>query len=406
MRYFSWIILVGVLALLVFLGSLQPYREHLLYDVSVYYLRSLYFFENGRLTDVPNEYLPVAATYFITYSPTFFYSNSLEIFEKVFALGNCLLLVVLGWIIQKSHGNLAFLLYSLLLLCVGPIVLYRFEVLVILAMILAISRFRKNDFTGSAMMLAVGTMTKLYPVLLLPYFIILAFKQRGVRSALTYLGTFIITAAGVTLFYFFTTQTSLNELVFSVDFHKEKPVGLESPMAAAHHLVNYFNTGLGAPIVARHNTWGVDDAYLLLPMPILTYLWIVPVGLMYGWLIFNKTKQASFLFVITFLSNFFIFSKLFTPQYWLWVLLLLPFIISRSKKYWGLVTLAALATLLTQFIYPLHYFDFLGYFYSRNINFEYLFWIYLLEILCMVLTAGLATKLYLDKIKIKNLSKF
>lgn len=197
MRYLSWIFLITVLALLVFLGSLQPYREHLLYDVSVYYIRSLNFFEKGNLTNVPNEYLPVAATYFIAYSPTFFYSTSLDVFEKVFALGNCLLLLVLGWLIQKQKGISALILFSILLLSAGPIVLYRFEVLVILAMILALLRFQKHDFTGSAMMLAVGTMTKLYPVLLLPYFMILAFKQRGIQSALVYLGTFIITAAGV-----------------------------------------------------------------------------------------------------------------------------------------------------------------------------------------------------------------
>jgi hypothetical protein len=399
MRYLSWIFLITVLALLVFLGSLQPYREHLLYDVSVYYIRSLNFFEKGNLTNVPNEYLPVAATYFIAYSPTFFYSTSLDVFEKVFALGNCLLLLVLGWLIQKQKGISALILFSILLLSAGPIVLYRFEVLVILAMILALLRFQKHDFTGSAMMLAVGTMTKLYPVLLLPYFMILAFKQRGIQSALVYLGTFIITAAGVTLFYFFITQTSLNELVFSLDFHKDKPVGLESPMGAIHHLINYTNTGIGAPIVARHNTWGVDDAYLLLPMPVLTYLWLIPVVLMYIWLLFSKTKQLSFLFVVTFLTSFFLFSKLFTPQYWLWVLFLLPFFYHQSKKYWALVISACLATAITQFIYPLHYFDFLGYFYSRNMDFEYLFWIYLVEIGCMGITAGVALFLYLQELK-------
>jgi hypothetical protein len=226
---------------------------------------------------------------------------------------------------------------------------------------------------------------------------ILAFKQKGIYNSLKYLGTFLATIIVVTLFYFFITQTSFSELSFSLDFHKDKPVGLESPMAALHHLVNYFNTGIGAPIVARHNTWGVDDAYLLLPMPILTYLWIIPVGLMYLWLVLSKTKQAHFLFVITFLSSFFIFSKLFTPQYWLWVLFLLPFLPIRFKKYWALVVTAALAAAITQFIYPLHYFDFLGYFYSQNTNFEYLFWIYQIEISGIILTALLAIALYLKE---------
>ena len=397
MRQFVWVFLIVILGGLVYLGSLKPYREHLLYDVSVYYQRSLYFFENGQLTNVPNEYLPVAWTYFIAYSPTFFYSNSLEIFEKVFAIGNCVLLIVLGWLIYKHQGSLSLLLFAGLLICVGPIVLYRFEILVILTTTLALLRFQKHDFNGSAMMLGVGTMTKLYPVLLLPYFMILAFKQKGIYNSLKYLGTFLATIIVVTLFYFFITQTSFSELSFSLDFHKDKPVGLESPIAALHHLVNYFNTGIGAPIVARHNTWGVDDAYLLLPMPILTYLWIIPVGLMYLWLVLSKTKQAHFLFVITFLSSFFIFSKLFTPQYWLWVLFLLPFLPIRFKKYWALVVAAALAAAITQFIYPLHYFDFLGYFYSQNTNFEYLFWIYQIEISGIILTALLAIALYLKE---------
>lgn len=394
MSYLNWIFLIVVLSFLVFLGSLQPYREHLLYDVSVYYSRSLYFFEQGRLTNVPNEYLPVAATYFITYSPIFFYSSSLDVFEKVFAVGNCILLIILGLIIQKQRGNGSLIIYSFLLLCVGPIVLYRFEILVILAMIAALLCYQKHDFTGSAIMLGIGTITKLYPLLLLPYFLILTFKQRGVYSSLKYFGVFVVTIIVVTLFYFFITQTSLKELVFSLDFHKDKPVGLESPMAAFHHLVHFINTGMGAPIVARHNTWGVEDTYLLLPMPILTYLWIVPVGLMYLWLLLSKTKQANFLFVVTFLSSFFVFSKLFTPQYWLWVLFLLPFLPIRSPIYWVLVVIAALATAIIQFIYPLNYFDFLGYFYSQNTDFEYLFWIYQIEITGIILTALLAVWMF------------
>lgn len=403
MRYLIWILLVTILGLLIFLGSFQSYREHLLYDVSVYYIRSLHFYDHLSLTGVANEYLPVATSYFMAYSPIFMYSNSLDFFERVFTLGNCALLLLLGFIIKKSKGYLALVVFSVLLLCAGPIVLYRFEVLVILAMILALLRFQKHDYLSSSMFLAVGTMTKLYPVLLLPYFLILAFKQKGVKSALTYLGTFLLTAAGVTLVYFIISQTSLTELVYSLDFHKDKPVGLESPMAAIHHTFYYLQTGLGAPIVARHNTWGVDDAYLLLPMPILTYLWMIPVAGMYLWLLLSKTKQLSFLFVITFLSSFFVFSKLFTPQYWLWVLFLLPFLnLQKSKLMWAIVVCASIATAITQYIYPLNYFDFLGFFYNQDKKFEYLFWIYLVEIFCMFITAILALKLYFEEQKIKH----
>jgi hypothetical protein len=395
--------LLGILGLLLYLGSFQAYREHLLYDVSVYYIRSIHFYDHLSLQGVPNEYLPVATAYFMAYSPIFMSGNSLELFERFFTLGNCLLLILLGFIIKKNKGYLALLIYSGLLLCAGPIVLYRFEVLVILAMILAILRFQKHDYLSSSMLLAVGTMTKLYPVLLLPYFLILAFKQKGIKTALTYLATFLLTVAGVTLLYFIISQTSLTELVFSLDFHKDKPVGLESPLAALHHLYYYLQTGLGTSIVARHNTWGVDDAYLLLPMPVLTYLWLIPVVGMYLWLLFSKTKQVSFLFIITFLSSFFIFSKLFTPQYWLWVLFLLPFLnVHKSKLLWAIVFSSSIATAITQFIYPLHYFDFLGFFYSQDKNFEYLFWIYLVEIGCMFITAILALKLCFEERKIKH----
>jgi hypothetical protein len=135
----------------------------------------------------------------------------------------------------------------------------------------------------------------------------------------------------------------------------------------------------------------------------LTYLWLIPVVGMYLWLLFSKTKQVSFLFIITFLSSFFIFSKLFTPQYWLWVLFLLPFLnVHKSKLLWAIVFSSSIATAITQFIYPLHYFDFLGFFYSQDKNFEYLFWIYLVEIGCMFITAILALKLCFEERKIKH----
>jgi hypothetical protein len=42
---------------------------------------------------------------------------------------------------------------------------------------------------------------------------------------------------------------------------------------------------------------------------------------------------------------------------------------------------------IIQYIYPLHYFDFLGFFYNQDKQQEYLFWIYLLEIAGMILTS-------------------
>jgi hypothetical protein len=138
-------------------------------------------------------------------------------------------------------------------------------------------------------------------------------------------------------------------------------------------------------------------------MPVLTYLWIFPVSFLYLWLLFSKQKSDIFIFVIAFLSSFFVFSKLFTPQYWLWILFLLPFLqLNKSKIIWLVIGFASLATAITQFIYPLHYFDFLGYFYSENKGYEYLFWIYLVEITCMITTACLALRLIIKTNKIEK----
>lgn len=404
MRYLVWFFLIGVLGLLAYLGSFEPYREHLIYDVSVYYQRSAYFFDHGHLKDISNEYLPISTSYFLVLSPVLMLGNTLENFERALVVANSILILLIGWLIYRAKGSLAVWLFGGLVLCAGPIVLYRFEVLVILMMILSLLRFQKKDLIGSSIFLSLGLLVKLYPVLLLPYFLILSFKQAGFKQSSKYLGVFVFTTLGVILFYFITTQTGIKEFLFSLDFHKDKPVGLESPMAAFHHLAYYWKHELGTPIVARHNTWGVDDRYLLLPMPILTYLWLIPVAGMYLWLLFSKTKQASFLFVITFLSSFFIFSKLFTPQYWLWVLFLLPFLPAKgSYSQWVMISTAALATAIIQFIYPLHYFDFLAFFYSQAKQYEYLFWLYILEISCMITTAILALVIYIKHLKSSNL---
>ncbi len=393
-----FLLLSIVVAVLIHLGTFVPYREHLLYDVSVYYQRSLYFFDHAKLTDVTNEYLPMASLFFISFSPVFFFGNSLELFERVFVLGNGALLLLLGFLIYKEKGSKALFLFSGLVLAAGPIVLYRFELLVILTMILAILRFQKGDWLTSSIFLSLGTLVKLYPFLLLPYFLILTFHKNGIKQAFKYLAVFILTTLGGILIYFFLTQTGIKELLFSLDFHKDKPLGLESSIGGITHLMQYLQTGQAAPIVARHNTWGVDDAFLLLPMPILTYLWTIPVTGIYLWLLFSKQQKASFIFVITFLTSFFVFSKLFTPQYWLWVLFLMPFLeLKKSLLIWSMIILAVLATAITQFIYPLHYFDFLGYFYNQDKRFEYLFWIYLTEIFCMIAAALISIILLLKR---------
>lgn len=390
----SFLVLGIVIAILIYLGTFEIYRQHLLYDVSVYYQRALYFFDHGNLSDVTNEYMPLASLFFLFFSPVFFWNTSLDSFENAFVFGNGLLIALLGYLIYKQRGCNALFFFSAILLAAGPIVLYRFEMLVILTMILALLRFQKGDLIGSGVFLALGTLTKLYPLLLLPYILILTFYKSGLKKIGYYLGVFLLTLCSGILFYFLITQTSIKELRFSLDFHKDKPLGLESMLGGFTHFVNYLQTGNAAPIIARHNTWGVDDANLLLPMPILTYLWIIPVIIFYLWVFFSKQKRASFLFVIAFLTCFFVFSKLFTPQYWLWVLFLLPFIkFHKSVRVWSLVIFATLASGIIQFIYPLHYFDFVAYFYYQNKYFEYLFWIYLVAICYMLITAIIAVLL-------------
>lgn len=94
------------------------------------------------------------------------------------------------------------------------------------------------------------------------------------------------------------------------------------------------------------------------------------------------------------------FSKLFTPQYWLWAVFLLPFLeMKKSVIYWGIITSAAIATLLMQYIYPLNYFDFLGYF--NNGTNAYLFWVYELEMLFIILTGILTFTYFIHSFRYK-----
>lgn len=307
MKYLAWIGFALALFILGYLGTLTAYRQHLLFDVTVYFSRAGFLFQNKNLTGVENEYLPLATGFFALFSPVFFFSNKVEVYELVFKMGNSLLLLLLAWLVYRYKSWKGLVLFDFFVLVAGPIILYRFELLVIILMILSVLVFQKKRFTASAILLSLGMLTKLYPLLLLPYFCVLAWRQKNLREAGHYLLVFTLTTAVGILLYFVLTHTGIKELIGSLDYHKDKPLGLDGPLGGTIQLINYLKLGHTAPLVARHFTWGVDDNFLIVPMTVLTYLWIIPVGAFYIWLWFSKTKQANFLFVITFLMSFFVF---------------------------------------------------------------------------------------------------
>src|SRR4029078_7296847 len=88
--------------------------------------------------------------------------------------------------------------YTVAVLAVGPINLQQFDIFPAALSLFPVLRFAADGVIGAGILLALAVMTKVYPLLLAPMFVLLAWRQnpRGVTKAIV---AFVATCVAVLL---------------------------------------------------------------------------------------------------------------------------------------------------------------------------------------------------------------
>jgi len=183
---------------IIFNSNLYVSEGH--YGGTLYYYYSLRMVELGQLPyqDFAVEYPPLALVFFTL--PYLIISNPAT-YVNVFAI-EILLFDLLGLFLISALSrrlNLSLwktlAIYTLALLAIGPIIAHRYDLIPATIVLLALYTFSQGKHKTSWALLAVGMMTKIYPIILAPIFLLYHWRHRQNRQAIAGVATFAITTA-------------------------------------------------------------------------------------------------------------------------------------------------------------------------------------------------------------------
>jgi hypothetical protein len=247
--------------------------------------------------------------------------------------------------------------YTALLLAVGPITLHQYDIFpAALTLGAVICHARRRD-TAAWVLLAVATMTKVYPVLLAPVFLMLDDRPVGprVRRAVVVFTATVLAVLSPLL------AIAPSSLLRMVAFHSERGIHLDS----MYSTIAFAARSLGLTIVGivlTYRSWNITgpaaDLLARAATPVLTAALIASYAFIYRHMKrvggaavrdIRLTATSSALVLLTGLVT----SKVLSPQYLIWLLPLLPLVV-RPRR-WLVWSVFAVVGPLTYYIYPLHY---------------------------------------------------
>ena len=247
--------------------------------------------------------------------------------------------------------------YTAAVLAVGPINLQQFDIFPAALSLFAVLRFAADDAIGAGVWLALAVMTKVYPILLAPMFVLLAWQsnRRGIAKAI---GAFVVTSTLVLLPWLVRGPASLRGML---SFHAERGTHLDS----VYSTIAFAARSLGLAwvnVVYNFRSWNISG-----PVPdalarVSTFVLIGVLGAVYA-LIYRSARDRGpessrdVRFVahatLVVLLAAMVASKVLSPQYLIWLTPFVPFVIGpRRVAVWiGIIV----AGLLTYWLYPWRY---------------------------------------------------
>ncbi|MCW5849786.1 MAG: DUF2029 domain-containing protein [Anaerolineae bacterium] len=315
------------------------------------------------------EYPPLAIPLF--FLPGLGVSNSdVDRYRLQFALEQTALAVALGWLAlalvrRYLHGRglLGVLVaLPLFLLAAGVMAtLERYDLAPALVTLAAIYLWPHQQGQLAWPLLAIGTALKVYPALLAPLFALEHLRRGERRTLARNVGLYIVTLL-LAFLPFLATGPAVLEVLFA--YHGER--GLEINSLWATPLLLRYTRGAPLEVVQAHASEEVvapgADMLAALAVPAIVLL----LGLVY-WVYWRRLRAVEpattsddedaiprlLRFSALSILAFVLPNKVFSPQYLVWLIPLLPML--RDRQRWLVWGLFGFILALTQYVYPSHW---------------------------------------------------
>jgi hypothetical protein len=246
-------------------------------------------------------------------------------FEALMGLCGCGVLLASGIVLQKQRGRLVapIAFTGAAVLGLGAISLGHFDLWPALLVSLAIAALLSERVTAAAVLLGLAVAAKIYALVLLPIFMARLWRRSGRHRAWV---SAAVCAATVLAFYVPFLALSPGGVLWSLREQADRPLQVESSAAAAllsaHQLLS-----LPVGITFSHGTVNLggtsSDA-----AAVATSLAEIVV-LVFVWALFARRPEGDEPFlraVATAVLAFVVVGKVFSPQYLLWLIPLIPLV--------------------------------------------------------------------------------
>lgn len=346
--------------ILLYLAFNPIFFSHLQTDVVVFSQRAQFFLENHNLSNFSNnEYQPGAILFFIMLSP-FLSFGGYETFKIALFATNLLLIFANGIIFWQLRGSRSLFIFSLLLLAIGPILFFRFDLLAVTLVSLSFYFWLKDKELLSIFILGTATLVKIYPILFIPYLLITTWQSKGIKKTIIQLLTYLSSILYLLVLYVTLFQANLADIFSSLNYHALKPISTDNIYGLFAIFYNLIAYGKYPQLISAYGTNGFSNQDAILPLFIYNYFWIIPFILLHLLLIRKKVygKINGLIFCLTNLLFFLIFTKSQAPQYLIWFIALIPLLptaIFKTKSWFITLILLLLSLFFYQYIYPLNY---------------------------------------------------
>ncbi len=349
--------------------ELSTRQKHYLLFAGIYGLASLLLFVIVRLGDIPSsvydgyfpyadammsgtvpytdnvfvygkwsvwEYPPLA--YLILFIPRLFASTPVA-YEAAFIVMTFAVYLIGLYFSGRMANNLGYgsfkvmLLYTVAMMLMFEFQVDRFDIIPAVITLITLSMMIEKRYEWAFVLLAVGTLIKLYPAILMPVLLIYLLSIREYKHA----GTSVMAAVITAMIVLGAILAMGSHPLAFLDYHTERPLEIESFAAS---IISFLGLFMNLEISTVFS-FGSDNIVGPLPDGVASVLLWIMVGLLlvvyvaYAYFAFSRKTEnlrGSSIAMLMTLLVFMLFSTVFSGQYMIWAIPAMVFCILLLKN--------------------------------------------------------------------------
>jgi len=292
------------------------------------------------------------------------YANVFAIEILLFNLLGLLLISALARRLNLSLWK-TLAIYTLALLAIGPIIAHRYDLIPAIIVLLALYTFSQGKHKTSWALLAVGMMTKIYPVILAPIFLLYHWRHRQNRQAIVGVATFAITTMAIVVPCLLLSPDGFWN---SLSYHAQRGLQCESTYSSfllLGQMLGLTSVEMEFSFGSLNVTSPLADVLAKVSPLVMLFSLVAVYWFFYKTQIkravvqqtpslINQPDTARIVsYSLLAMLAFIITNKVLSPQFIIWLYPLIPLVVGRWRRTSWLMFI--LIGLMTYLVYPLAY---------------------------------------------------